>query len=181
MTKLKFIVFHHTAGGWFPNDIDRQHYHFMIDKDGGVHAGRFKPDANIPGAGGLLSGKYAAHCGGGNSYAVGVALCGMAGYTSRANVGKYPLTRKQFESACHKAAELCIENEINVSAMTVYTHYEFGKRRPDTTSKGKIDITYLPFKPELQPYEIGDFIRRTVNWYVAKIKREAENASHDEP
>lgn len=172
MGKLKYIVFHHTAGGWYPNDIDRAHYHYMIDKDGGVHEGRLKPEANARNLAGVAPGQYAAHCGGGNSYAIGLALCGMAGYSSRAQVGKYPLTRKQFEAACEKAAELCLEHDITPSPMTVYTHYEFGKRRPDTTSKGKIDITYLPFRPDLLPDQIGDHIRSTVAWYIAKIKRE---------
>jgi hypothetical protein len=178
MSKLRYIVWHWTAGGWYPNDIDRAHYHFMVDKDGGkegVHEGRFKPEANARNLGQVPTGQYAAHCGGGNSYAIGLALCGMAGYSSRANVGKYPLTRKQFEAACEKTAELCIEYEITPSPMTVYTHYEFGKRRPDTTSKGKPDITYLPFKPELKPDEIGNFIRSTVRWYITKIKKEAKD------
>ena len=32
--KMKRIIIHWTAGAWFPNATDKEHYHFLIDKNG---------------------------------------------------------------------------------------------------------------------------------------------------
>lgn len=128
--------------------------------------GKFKPEANIPP---LPNGKYAAHCGGGNSYCIGVALRGMGGYVNPKNPGKYPLTEKQCEAAWSFIATLCKQYAIPVTPDTVFTHYEFGRRNPDSDSKGKIDITFLPYKPELKANQVGDYIRGKIRWYLAQL------------
>jgi hypothetical protein len=51
----------------------------------------------------------------------------------------------------------------------VFTHYEFGRRNPESDSAGKIDITHLPYAPELQPDDIGDHIRGKVRWYLQRL------------
>lgn len=164
---MKAICIHWTAGPYAQTGADFEHYHFTVGKDGKVDAGKFKPEDNIPP---LVSGKYAAHCGGGNSNVIGISLRGMAGYRNPEQVGLYPLTEKQCEAAWKKCAELCHQYGIEVTENTVYTHYEFGRKNPKTTSRGKIDINHLPYQPNLGSLAVGDFIRNKVRWYLEKIQ-----------
>ena len=166
MAGLNKITIHWTAGTNYPNEHDKKCYHFLVDKDGKVINGVYRPEDNIN----CNDGKYAQHCGGGNTGNIGISMCGMAGFTSRANVGKYPITAKQFEACCKKVAELCLRYNILVSDKTVFTHMEFGKTHPNTTSAGKIDICYLPHQPQLKSNEIGNYIRNKVLWYYYKLK-----------
>lgn len=175
MPYLRRIVIHWTAGPYLPNETDKLHYHYMVDGTAKVHQGKFKPEANIPPKGGLRGGSYAAHTGGGNSYSIGVAICGMAGYSSQSTLGPYPLKKKQCEHVWSLCAELCKKYNIDVTPETVLTHYEFGKQNPNTSSRGKIDISFLPFLPDLKDYEVGDYIRQKVAWYL----KELHDASND--
>ncbi len=157
------IIIHWTAGGWFPNAIDKEHYHFLIDKNGKTINGKFKVEDNEN----CYDGKYAAHCGGGNTGSIGVAMCGMFNFKNSKNVGPYPLTKVQCEACFKLVAQLCKKYLINVN--NVLTHYEFGLSHPNTSSVGKIDIIYLPAYSEIKQNEIGEFIRNKVRWYLTKI------------
>ena len=162
---MKKIVIHWSAGAYKTNMTDMQHYHYLIEDDGKIVNGIYKPEANLN----CQDGVYAAHCGGGNTGAIGVALCGMAGYKSPQNVGKYPLKQIQFERAYKLTAELCKKYALNINPITVMTHYEFGKRNPQTSSAGKIDINFIPYNPTLKPDEVGDFIRDKVRYYYERV------------
>lgn len=162
----KKICIHWTAGSYTMGTADFRHYHWTIGKDGKIDKGRFSPFSNIPP---LCNGKYAAHCGSGNSYCIGIALRGMAGYCSPEKCGRYPITEVQAEAAWELTAMLCKEHGIPVTPDTVFTHYEFGKKNPESDSAGKIDITHLPYKPEIKPDEVGDYIRGKVRWYLQKL------------
>jgi hypothetical protein len=176
---VKKIVIHWTAGPYDMTQADFLHYHYTIGPNGEINHGKFSVDDNIPP---LRAGKYAAHCGGGNSYSIGVALRGMAGYTSPTHIGPFPLTKKQCETAWQFVAGLCKGYGITVSEDTVYSHYEYGIRYPKTSSAGKIDITYLPHEPTLKRDQVGGYIRKKVNWYLGKPNTKAvNNASHDKP
>ena len=172
MSQWKLVV-HWTAGPYTMTSLDYEHYHFTVGRDGEIAHGKFKPEDNIPGPHGLQSGHYAAHCGNGNSWAIGVSLRGMGGYRGRSSIGKYPLTQKQCEAAWQFIAGLCKQYKIEVTPDTVETHYEFGmkmkKINPKSSSIGKIDINFLPFKPELKDHEVGDYIRNKVKWYLGKL------------
>lgn len=157
------IIIHWTSGGWFPNATDKEHYHFLIDKNGKTINGKYKVEDNEN----CTDGKYAAHCGGGNTGAIGVAMCGMFGFKNSKNVGSYPLTKVQCEACFKLVAQLCKKYLINLN--NVLTHYEFGLSHPNTSSKGKIDIIYLPVYPEIKQNEIGVFIRNKIRWYLDKI------------
>lgn len=137
-TKLTKIILHWTAGGYYPNATDKHHYHYLIDKDGKVYEGDFSPEDNLN----CNDGKYAAHCGGGNTGAIGISLCGMYGYKNSKNPGKSFITRKQCESMFHLCAILT--KKYNIPLENVMTHAEFGLHNPKTSSRGKIDITALP-------------------------------------
>lgn len=163
---MKRIVIHWTGGTNQPNNLEFQHYHFMINGDGVIFGGKYKPEDNEN----CNDGKYAAHTGGGNTGSIGVSLCGMLNFTSgKPDSTKYPLTAIQCEACWKKIAELCKQYNIAVTPDTVLTHYEFGKKHPKTTSFGKPDITYLHPYPALKPVEIGDYIRGKVKWYLSNI------------
>lgn len=167
---MKRIVLHWTAGANQPNNTDFQHYHYLVNKDGVVVEGKFPVSANeicrTDSKGNAL---YAAHCGGGNTGSIGVSMCGMAGFKSSKEVGKYPLTKTQCEATFKLLAELCKKYGFAVNPQTVMTHYEFGKSHPNTSSAGKIDIVYLPAYPDVKQAEMGNFIRGKVRWYLSKL------------
>lgn len=162
---MKRIILHWTAGMGKPNAHEKECYHYLIDKDGIVHEGRFKPEDNLN----CYDGRYAMHTGGGNTGSIGVAVCGCA-VPSGVNVRltKYPLTKVQIERLFSFTAELCKRYGIVPTANNVMTHYEFGKKNPKTSSKGKIDLTELfVYKPKKG--EEGNFIRGKIRWYLSKI------------
>lgn len=162
---MKRIIIHWTGGTNFPNSIDLEHYHFLIDKNGKTINGKCKPEDNLN----CNDGKYAAHTGGGNTGSIGIAACGMLGFMDVKHIGQFPLLKSQMEALFKKCAELCKQYGIPITPDTVLTHYEFGKKHPNTDSAGKPDILLLPYLPELRPEEIGDYIRGKVKWYYERV------------
>ncbi len=160
------IIIHWTAGAYMPNSTDLRHYHYLIDKNGRINYGIFKPEDNEN----CYDGKYAQHTGGGNTGAIGVALCGMYGFSSATKLGCYPLTKIQCEALFSFVAKLSKKYKIKIDNNHIMTHYEFGLKNPKTTSAGKIDIIYLPPYPQIKKQNIGDFIRSKVLWYSTKIR-----------
>lgn len=160
---MKRIIIHWTAGTNYPNAVDLEHYHFLIDKDGKIYDGKFPVSANER----CSSDKndkalYAAHTGGGNTGSIGIALCGMANFDGRIESTKYLLTAVQIEKMFSFCAELCKRYNIPITPDTVMTHYEFGKKNPKTASNGKIDIIYLPPYPNVLKNDVGNFIREKI-------------------
>ena len=164
---LSKICLHWSAGASYPCEVDLKAYHFLVDKDGKIYAGDFKPENNII----CKPNLYAMHCGGGNTGCIGISALGMAGFDLKNKKTKYPLTQIQVEAFCKLAAELCVKYGISVSENTVFTHCEFGQKHPKTTSYGKIDFTYLPFLPNLEKNKISDFLRNKISWYIIQIKK----------
>ena len=105
MVSLNRITIHWTAGTNYPNSTDKQHYHYLVDKEGRIIEGKYKPEDNLN----CKDGKYAPHCGGGNTGNIGIALCGM--YDSR-----YPITRKQLEAMCKLVASLSSTHGIPITS-----------------------------------------------------------------
>lgn len=163
--KMRRIVLHWTAGTNQPNSTDYQHYHYLVTGDGLIIEGKYKPADNMD----CNDGVYAAHCGGGNTGSIGVAMCGMLGFKSAKDVGKYPLTKVQCERTFKLIAELCKNYKIQINPYTVFTHYEFGLRNPNSSSAGKIDIIYLPPYPFVEKSKVADFIRDKIKWYYKKL------------
>jgi N-acetyl-anhydromuramyl-L-alanine amidase AmpD len=159
---IKRIIMHWTAGYGFPTTLETTHYHFLIDALGRVHKGKYAPDDNIN----CQDGFYAEHTGGGNTGSIGVALCGMANFKSKNNVGDCPLTKIQVESMCKLCAMLAKEYAIEIIPEQVMTHYEFGIKNPKTTSHGKIDIIFLPPFSHVLKDDIGSFLRSKIKWYL---------------
>lgn len=155
---IKRIIIHWTGGTGQPNTTDWTHYHYLVNRDGIIVAGKYKPQDNEN----CTDGIYAQHCGGGNTGSIGIAMCGMNGYPVAT---RHPLTAVQCEACWKKVAELCKLYGIKIKPDTVLTHYEFGKAHPKTSSFGKIDITHLPPYPDIPKDKIGDYIRNKVQWY----------------
>lgn len=163
---MKRIIIHWTAGTNQPCATDYEHYHFLINGDGLVVKGKYKPEDNEVCR---VSG-YAAHTGGGNTGSIGISMCGMYVKDRQAlKDSKYPLTKIQCERCFKLIAEMAKKYHIDINPETVMTHYEFGIKHPNTTSRGKIDITYLSPYSHLTAGEIGDFIRTKAKWYLTKI------------
>lgn len=163
---MKRIIIHWTAGTNIANLTDKQHYHYIINYDGTVIQGKYKPEDNLN----CNDGRYAQHTGGGNTGSIGVSMAGMyVPNKTPVQQTKYPLTKKQVESCFKLCAELCKKYNIPITKDTVLTHYEFGKAHPNTSSAGKIDIIYLPPYPEQSAAKIGDFIRGKIKWYYTKL------------
>ena len=108
---MKRIIIHWTAGLYYPTELEKTHYHFLVDKDGNVHEGKFKPENNLR----CAAGYYAAHTGGGNTGSIGVSMCAMAGFKNRRECGSYPITGKQFESAM----KLCVNCLLNIISLSI--------------------------------------------------------------
>lgn len=156
------IVIHWTAGTYKPNATDLKHYHYLVDGEGNIHNGEYKPEDNEN----CNDGKYAAHTGGGNTGAIGVSMCAMAGFVSSTNCGKYPITPVQLEACFSLCAKL--SKKYNIPVENIMTHYEFGLNHPKTTSHGKIDIIHLPPYVWVQKEDVGSFIRSKIRWYLSK-------------
>lgn len=165
MNKLARIAIHWSVGQYKPNALDLKDYHCMVDDIGRVFKGTHKPEDNLD----CKDGNYAEHLGGGNTGSIGVSYLSMVGYKNPKNVGPCPITEKQLEAGFLLIARLCFKYDIKVNPDTVFTHYEFGKLHPNTSSAGKIDITFIPTHPEISANKVGDFIRGKVQYYLTKI------------
>lgn len=163
---VKRLIFHWSAGRYYPTVFEKNYYHYLIDAEGNIYEGKYKPEDNDD----CTDGIYAAHTGGGNTGSIGLCYCGMYGFKSAKNCGNFPVTAIQFEAGLKLAAELCTKYKLPVNENTVLTHYEFGISHPKTTSAGKIDITYIPPYPHVGKKDAGSFIRSNVRWYKEKCK-----------
>lgn len=167
MTSLTKECLHWTAGSNTPCQLDLNSYHYCVDKLGKIYPGTHKPEDNLN----CYDGNYAAHCGGGNTGCIGIALCGMAGFNLSKKQTKYPFSQKQVESFCCLAAYLSVKYGILISEKTVFTHYEFDKKRPASKREGKIDIVYIHYLPNLSQNSVGNYLRQKIAWYRDKIKQ----------
>jgi hypothetical protein len=154
---FKNIIYHWTAGNYKPCSTDLEHYHFIVDGDGEVHAGKFDPKDNVK----CITGKYAQHCGGGNTGRIGISICCRKDTNT-------PPTKKQIEAMCFKGAECCIK--YGLQPKDCLTHAEFGQAHPKTTSYGKIDINSIPYE-NLSGVEVcADYLRNKTQVYYNRLK-----------
>ena len=151
---MKRIIIHHTAGSYIPNNIDKKAYHYLIDNNGKVFEGIHKPEDNEN----CNDGRYAAHTLKGNTGSIGVSACCNMKFNLTTKVSPYPLTLTQFKSICKLCSELCKKYKISVD--NIFTHYGFDLAH--NIKQGKVDITYLPFKPELNPIQVQNYFRTEI-------------------
>ena len=158
-TGIKRIHWHWTAGGHFPNAIDLAAYHFLIDRNGRVHHGKFPWQANVK----IVGQNYAMHTARANTGAIGLALCGMAGARERPfSPGSSPLTELQVDTLVEFTALLCKEHAIHVTRKTVLSHAEV-QPTLGIAQKNKWDICWLPgMSGPGDPIKVGDELRLRV-------------------
>lgn len=156
------IITHWTGGSYNVSDLDKEHYHFIVDRDGKVHRGYYSISQNMSGA----SGSYAAHTYGLNTNSIGVSVACMGGAgVSRSNPGPYPLTKVQWNTLAKLVAELCQAYKIPVSERHVLQHGDV-HRVYGIDQWGKWDINFLPWNPSMSHEDVGHEFRRLVKTYM---------------
>lgn len=159
MSSLKRVVIHWTAGTNKVNEIDKEHYHFIVDGTGKVVNGDHRPEDNLS----ISDGIYAAHTRGANFGAIGVSMAGMMGAVGPGKLGLYPLTKIQWDACMALVKKLAKKYGIPVLRTTILTHAEVQKTL-GIQQRGKVDIAFgVPGKPELNTATaVGDYIRASV-------------------
>ena len=164
------ITIHWTVGRYIPNDTDLHSYHYLFDDKGKEYKGIYSIKDNLN----TKDNIYCHHCAGLNTNNIGIAACAM--YKDKNEY--YPITQKQMEAIFHKCAELAIKYNIPITDEYIMTHYEVGKKvisgkipknRLTKDNIGKKDINYLPYLPQLNADEIGDYIRNKILYYYKKL------------
>lgn len=153
------VVWHWTGGAGRANAVDLAAYHYVVEVDGTVRAGKHPVASNMRRVGGS---NYAAHVGGWNSYRAGLAAAGMRGYQSRAKPGTAPLSflqiRRLLELTAHFTRTFALDP---LNPREHCTHLEVwtlnGVR--GAQNDRKLDIEHLPFRPELPRHEVGFWLR----------------------
>lgn len=156
---------HWTAGTYNPCADDILAYHYLVDGTGKIFKGKYTIEDNDN----CYDGKYAMHCGGGNTECIGIAVCAMAKFDLKNKKTEYPITQTQYESFCALAAYLSINYGIPNINTRIFTHAEFDKKKAEP--EGKIDILYLPFAPQIPASKIGNEFRKKVGWYRDQFKK----------
>jgi N-acetyl-anhydromuramyl-L-alanine amidase AmpD len=158
-TGLTRIIWHWSAGTHTVSTLDRQHYHFIIDGAGKVHAGNMPPEANLS----TGDGQYAAHTRGCNTGSIGIAVAAMAGAVERPfNSGRFPITEAQIASLVALTRTLATKYGIPITRQTVLSHAEV-QPTLKIAQRGKWDIAWLPgMASPGDPVKVGDKLRAMV-------------------
>lgn len=168
--RMKRIICHWTAGAYEPTELDKEHYHFLIDGTAKLHRGRYTVADNVSTA----DGRYAAHTRNCNTGSIGIAACCMAGAKSSPFApGQYPLTLQQWVTMAQLAAQLAQCYDIPVSPQTILGHGEVEKQL-GIPQLGKWDPMKLPFEPALTPAQVGQRLRERVSYHLANLQPEKE-------
>jgi len=156
---MKRIIWHWSAGAHTPSDLDKQHYHFIIDGAGKVHPGKFPVEANEK----PVKGKYAAHTLNCNTGSIGIAVAAMAGAVERPfNAGSHPITPAQVDALVTLSRKLGAQYGISVTPETMLSHAEV---QPvlGIKQRGKWDIAWLPgMAIPGDPVAVGNKLRAMV-------------------
>lgn len=171
--KMQRIICHWTAGGHTASNLDRKHYHILIEGDGELVRGHHTIKDNESTGDGV----YAAHTLGANTGSIGISACCMAGaQESPFDAGTAPMTETQWKVMAEVAAQLCHRYKIPVTQATVLGHGEvqkfLGKKQ-----KGKWDPLVLPWAPHLSRETVGNRFRAAVSAAMAKLGEQMEAAS----
>lgn len=158
------VIGHWTAGSYNVSDIDKAHYHDIIDGDGRVVSGVHKPEDNEN----VNDGHYAAHTRNCNTGAIGISIAAMAGATETPfSAGAFPIKLVQWSAFILRIAERCKQYGILVTPSTVLTHAEV-ESTLGIDQAGKWDIARLPFEPgTVGAKAVGDKMRREVSAILA--------------
>ncbi|WP_342242630.1 peptidoglycan recognition protein family protein [Ensifer sp. OTU672] len=143
--KMSRIIAHWSAGAYRASELDKEHYHIIVEGSGTVVRGDHTISDNVSTA----DDDYAAHTRGCNAGSIGVSLACMAGaIESPFHAGKFPMTETQWHRAMDVIAHLAEFYKIPVNSKTILSHAEV---QPNLGIKqaGKWDFTRLPFAPNV--------------------------------
>lgn len=156
---MKRLVWHWSAGAHTPSNLDKEHYHFIIDGAGKVHPGKWPVEANET----PVKGRYAAHTLNCNTGSIGVAVAAMAGAVERPfSAGQFPITPAQVEALARLSHDLGKRYGIPVTPQTMLSHAEV---QPvlGIKQRGKWDISWLPgMAIPNDPVAVGNKLRAMV-------------------
>ena len=156
--KMDRIILHWTAGAYTASSIDKQHYHILVEGDGGLVRGDHTIDDNVN----TKDDDYAAHTRGANTRAIGVSVCSMAGAQEKPfKPGSAPLKKEQWLRMAAVAAEHAKFYKIPVGPTTILGHGEVQKNL-GIAQKGKWDPMVLPWDPSLTKTQVGKMFREEV-------------------
>ncbi len=166
------IICHWTGGAYDAGELDRQHYHLLIEGDGSVRRGRHAISANDR----PIRGAYAPHTRGRNTGSIGVAVCCMAGARERPfDPGRFPMRREQWRRMAAVVAQLCVHYGIAVTPRTVLGHGEV-EHQLQVPQRAKWDPLALPWQAELDLHAAGERFREEVRALVAAPEEAVEEA-----
>lgn len=116
---------------------------------------------------------YAPHTAGRNSYALGLALCGMSEATPT-DFGRFPLRDDMLATFCELAAHACAAYAIAVEADAVMTHAEaalvdgyFGSGDEERWDIARLRSEARPLEPG-DAARAGDLLRARIRSYVVR-------------
>jgi uncharacterized protein YacL (UPF0231 family) len=159
---MRRLHLHWTGGTHDANDLDRAHYHFLVEGDGKVIRGDQPVTANQA----PIRGAYAAHTLRANAGAIAISACCMGGAVQGGTHGKWPLNRIQAHALAEAAAQICDRYGIPVTEKTVLCHGEV-ERQLGIKQRNKWDPCVLPWAPHLSMSQVCD-------WWRSEIRRELE-------
>ncbi len=169
--KMNRVICHWTAGGHKASDLDKAHYHLLVESDGNLVRGKYSIAAN---SSIRRERGYAAHTRQANTKSIGITCCAMLNAReSPFDPGAFPLTETQWNVMAEAVAELCGFYQIPVLPHTVLGHGEV-ERSLGIMQRGKWDPLALPWKPELSLEEAGDLFREKVKSFLETPAEETE-------
>ncbi|MEX2739901.1 N-acetylmuramoyl-L-alanine amidase [Rhizobium mongolense] len=142
--KMSRVILHWSAGAHKCSELDKEHYHIIVEGDGNVVRGDHTISDNVTSA----DGDYAAHTRNCNTGSIGVSMACMAGAIERPfNAGKFPMTETQWNRAMEVIAHLAGFYKIPVTEKTILSHAEV-QPNLGIQQNGKWDVARLPFEPK---------------------------------
>jgi hypothetical protein len=167
---MKRVICHWTAGAHRASELDKAHYHILIEKDGKLVRGTHSIEDNVS----TSDGVYAAHTLGANTGSIGVSVCSMAGAVeSPFSPGSNPMLEVQWRTMSRVVAELCRFYQIKVTPQTVLGHGEV-QVNLGIEQKGKWDPMVLPWDTSMSHTQVGDFFRSLVQNFLDHGEDETE-------
>jgi hypothetical protein len=168
--KPKRVAMHWTAGTSAPNSVDLKAYHFLVNRDDTAYIvkGVYPVERNMrqlaPG-----DEDYAHHCGGYNSFSVGVSFCGER--DARVRLQEYQVTRGLAFIAVAMRYEW--GSLIPLNDKHLFSHFEAFTLHgvEGQHNRTKQDIRRLAWRPELNEKQVGDYLRATCFDYYRSLPR----------
>lgn len=167
---LHRIHWHWTAGAYGLIAMERRAYNELIDQDGNVWDGVFRPEAQAN----YRVGHAASHTLNANTGAIGLAVDAMAGAQERPFfAGSAPITWPQVRALCERTAQHCALYDIPVSKWSTLSHAEV-QPTLGIAQRHKWDIRWLPdMSAPGDPVQIGDRLRGMVIEHLQDVRAAA--------